>query len=134
MDKQWARAFLDLPYLKGGTNSRGCDCRGLVQMVLDARMPSVRLPNGDNTEWHRVAAPQALDVVIMVQEVPTSAGVAFPPLHVGIMISHDQMLHIDDGRRSEAPYLQSPHIRGRVEEFWRHESQLASPVNDGAAS
>lgn len=124
MDLQWAREFIDLPYEKGGTSRKGCDCRGLVQMVLDARLPSVRLPDGDNTQWHRVDVPQALDVVVMVLPVPTTTGMALAPLHVGIMISGQQMLHIDDGRRSEAPYIQSPHMRGRISEYWRHESQM----------
>ena len=45
----YARAFLDVPYLWGGTSWRGIDCSGLVQLCY--RMGGYILPRDADQQW-----------------------------------------------------------------------------------
>ena len=120
-----ADGFIAIPWRQGGIGRDGADCRGLVQLVLDAHLPGVRLPDGDDaSDWHRVDAPRPLDVVVMMRPVTVNLKTLLAPLHVGIMVSVSQMLHMPEGGRSEAPHIAAPHIRAFVEGFYRHSSMM----------
>jgi cell wall-associated NlpC family hydrolase len=117
--------FIALPWKLGGTDKSGTDCKGLVQMVLDKHLPGAMLPEGDlGRDWSRVDEPQELDVVLMYKPTSQTNRWSLAPVHVGIMVSCDRMLHIREGGRSECPYINAPHIRVLIEGFYRNSRLL----------
>lgn len=81
VDLDFARRFLDVPYLWGGRSAWGLDCSGLTQLVY-AHAGRALPRDADQQEAFltRVDAPRAGDL-------------AFFPGHVGLMLNERDMLH-----------------------------------------
>jgi len=83
-----AGRLLDVPYLWGGRTSRGLDCSGLVQLVLD--LAGIDCPR--DTDLQREAFGQTLSE--HWRDVGWKRGdLVFFPGHVGIMTDADKMIH-----------------------------------------
>lgn len=131
-------AYIGLPFLENGRTRAGVDCKGLVQMVLDDHMPGTALPIPQDIskpeeilraaeaagQWARVEAPDQFDVVVMDTAVRSGDRFVLAPLHVGIMTSKHDILHIDIGKYSECPPVSATHIRIRNPRFYRHISRV----------
>lgn len=80
-----ARAFLDVPYVWGGTSARGLDCSGFVQLAY--RLCGVLLARDADqqaTQGRRVdGAPRAGDLLFF--ETPIT--------HVGMALDETRMIH-----------------------------------------
>lgn len=132
-----ANKYVGLPFLTGGVTPRGVDCRGLVQLVLNDHLPGAILPvaaeDADvaalraaavaSGDWRRVETPKVFDVVCMVTPVWAGSRIHYPPLHLGIMIDRDYVLHIDENQTSKCLPVQSTSIGSRLDGFYRHKSQ-----------
>src|SRR5678815_1715944 len=114
MIPRWVADYLTIPFQSGGRDRCGCDCFGLVRLVLADRLGVVCPAYGFVGAHDRVAiaatfreasaAPvwqalpiavaQAFDVVPLGGTVRLQSGaVTFAEIHVGIMVSSSHLLH-----------------------------------------
>lgn len=127
----WVRAYLDIPFVSGGRDSRGIDCWGLARLVyaeqLGVILPTIETAYGHaahdhagvskaaaeqaaSTDWQRVETPGMFDVVLTTRKGQ--------PNHVGTMVAQARMLHI------ESPILRSQRSTPKIERIdgpaWSH--------------
>jgi len=148
----WAAGYVGIPFVDLGRDRAGCDCWGLVRLVL-AEQAGIALPSlatcyrseanaagvGDVVEaercsgaWHRmgIGDEQPFDVVEMsgASRVPGS-GWVFGPMHVGIVVTSGWLLHVERGTAAVlARYREDQAIRRRLLGFWRY-GRLAVDAN-----
>lgn len=138
----WAARFLGIPFVDMGRDENGCDCWGLVRLVMRDRagialMAYETVSEADygavtseieqakaGPEWTAVASGEqrALDVVEMSMPVKHDRTISFLPLHVGVLISHFWMLHTETATGSRLSLISDSHIRPRILGYWRHRS------------
>lgn len=103
---RWIERYLAIPFLDKGRDAKGCDCFGLVRLVLAERAALILATYGfvsaDDTDaianeitiaaahrdtWrsYPLASARTFDVVVMVD----SKG----PRHVGVMVNALHVLH-----------------------------------------
>ena len=127
-------SYIGIPFVDGGRDRRGCDCWGLVRMVL-AEQAGIDLPTyGDisatellaisrtvrgaistDEVWRRVDVPRDLDVVVMRQR----ADVERTPYHLGI-VWKGRLLHTATGVDSHTVPLTPGPIATPVIGYFRH--------------
>ncbi len=126
----WVMEYLDIPFVSGGRDRRGCDCYGLVRLVL-AEHFGKELPPLDCYQ-DALHAAQTEAVVDRYQpllagtrvEHPAPGDVAVMRLrghhcHVGICIAPGVVLHTDRPTGTVAERLCSARLRGRIEGYYR---------------
>lgn len=139
---RWAETYIGVPFVDKGRSRGGCDCWGLVRMVM-LEQRGVELQAYDTVserdyanvegaicgaqvsgEWRLVVGqPQQFDVAEMVLPVTTSAGWRFLPLHVGIAIGGGWLLHTERATGAVLGHLASdPRLASRVRAWWRNRS------------
>jgi len=127
----WINEYISIPFADGGRDRYGCDCWGLVRLVLSERygkhLPSFggeyasasdaatvsrifdeRRPMVDAT---RLDAPEEGAVVLMLRR-----GL---PLHVGVMVDARNVLHVERGTDSIVERIDNTRLRSRIEGFYR---------------
>ncbi len=140
----WVAGYIGIPFLDLGRDRTGCDCWGLVRLVL-AEQVGIQLLSlatcygsegnaagvGDAIEterrssaWDRIntGEERPFDVVEMsgAARIPGS-GWVFGPLHVGIVVAAGWLLHVERGTAAVlARYREDQVIRRRVLGFWRY--------------
>ena len=127
----WVSDYIGIPYQDKGRTVAGCDCWGLVRLVLFQQWGRV-LPSLDESyekvdpamtaklvdqtsalvNAKRVEAPEPGDVVVM-------RSLASPSAHVGIVVPGGYLLHVDRGITARVERLDSPRISHRIEGYYR---------------
>jgi cell wall-associated NlpC family hydrolase len=84
-----AGRMLNTPYLWGGRTPRGIDCSGLVQLSLE--IAGIECPRDSDQQQEAFGKP----LPTHWRDMPWRRGdiVFFEPGHVGIMTSHDHIIH-----------------------------------------
>lgn len=104
-----ARSYLGVPYLWGGTTSKGFDCSGLAMAVY--RLNGLKLPRNSRDQFgagEAAARLRAGDLVFF------ATGPAGEPSHVGIYIGEGTFVHAPSrGRRISRSSLSEPYWRDR---------------------
>lgn len=97
--------LLGVPYVFGGTTTRGFDCSGFTQYVFQKSGQSLsRTTQGQFAETTKVSSPEPGDLVFF-------AGTYRPGIsHVGIYIGNNQFVHAG-GKKSE--------IRSLNDSYWK---------------
>lgn len=100
----WADEYVGLPFELGGRTREGLDCWGLVRLVLVEQTgilyPSYRQDDAQMivehaNKYRTVKEPKVLDVAILLTEIQDKDNQwIFAPVHVGIFVNADQVLHI----------------------------------------
>jgi cell wall-associated NlpC family hydrolase len=127
----WVADYIGIPYEEHGRTSVGCDCWGLVRLVLFERFGKI-LPS--LTKEYEAVDPgvtarlvdqtRALVNAQMVTD-PLPGDIAVmrsgphPSAHVGIVVRGGYLLHTDRGVASHVDRLDSPRIANRLEGFYR---------------
>lgn len=127
--------YVGIPFKDGGRDRSGCDCWGLVRLVLADHgidVPSYGEISAENLlgiarevkgalgagPWRKVDMEprRALDCVVM-RHFSSPRRLA---VHIGIMASPDLMLHTEAGCDSVKIPLNHPSVRTRILGFQRH--------------
>lgn len=125
----WVADYIGIPFLPHGRTREGCDCYGLVRLVLaeqfgknlpafaagydlgdrvvEARLIDQGLPLVGAT---KVDLPDPGDIVLMA-----FVGIAS---HVGIYLGDGQVLHVAEGRDSILQAVSSPFLRSRIRGYY----------------
>lgn len=145
---KWCSDFIGIPFADLGRDSDGCDCWGLVRMVLCQRC-GVRVPSfatsyesEANTsavtrsiddarasgEWRFVVNgyEREFDVAEMVTPMRLGTKWCFSPLHVGIVVARGWLLHTERVTGSLLMRYGEPGINKRIAGFWRHKELVAA--------
>ena len=128
------REYLAIPFKDHGRDRSGCDCYGLVRLVLSERHNIHLLPL---TEGYEGTQERALIAALVDVRIPLLkfAAVTGPiesgdvvvirqggqPCHVGIIVAPHTMLHTEAGSGPKLEDIRRPHIAPRIEGFYRHE-------------
>lgn len=122
--------YVGIPFADHGRDRRGCDCWGLVRLfyrdefgielsdlgpayrdTTDAdgmrRVHSDQLP-----QWRQVDDPQPGDVALLA--------VMGAPVHVGILIDRERMLHAQRGTDAAVERITGPVWKNRLQGIFRH--------------
>ncbi|MEG6505853.1 C40 family peptidase [Nitratidesulfovibrio sp. 1201_IL3209] len=141
----WSDRYVGIPFREGGRDFSGCDCAGLVLLVLREEHGIVaadtdaaygpddfhgapgqgrlaELVERGLREWRVVSgAPRPFDLV--------RYAVGGNPCHVGLCVGGGMILHALEGAaRSHLIALASPQWRRRFVEFRRHERLMEAPA------
>lgn len=128
----WAGHYIGLPFKERGRDSAGLDCWGLVRLVLqeqfDIQVPSYThcyassidqaqlgpLVRRESLNWKVIQAAEVRcgDVVILRMRGE--------PMHVGLVLGDQQMLHIERGINSVIERYGSLRWKNRIVGFFRH--------------
>ncbi|MFN3827780.1 MAG: C40 family peptidase [Micavibrio sp.] len=132
----WVSGYIGIPFAEKGRDRDGCDCWGLVRLVLQdiygvKDLPAYtetysdtkdteNLPRVYETEaerdWIRIDADQELpgDVVLM--------RIRAVPMHVGVVIAKGWMIHVCEGIDSTRERYDGLEWRSRIIGYFRHKS------------
>ncbi len=106
-----ARSYLGVPYLWGGTTSRGFDCSGLAMAVY--RLNGLKLPRSSR-EQYEAGARVDTDRLRPGDLVFFATGARGEVSHVGIYVGDDTFIHAPSrGRRISRDRLSDPYYRDR---------------------
>lgn len=102
-------AFLGIPYVNRGASFEGCDCWGLVclfhQEVLGRRLTGPSYDDAESpgisavirqgwVQWRQISLGEAARGDVLALKV------ANDPVHCGVVLDRQSMLHILEGRNS----------------------------------
>lgn len=132
----WCADYVGIPFLEHGRDRNGCDCWGLVRLVLaerfgifmpsyadayrstkDARTIAATLAE-QRSAWRRVSGPHFREGDVALLEIDGLA------MHVGLIVGWPWILHVQGGIDSACDRLDRPHwangwAQGR-HSAWRH--------------
>jgi murein DD-endopeptidase / murein LD-carboxypeptidase len=131
----WVSDYVGVPYATRGRDRHGCDCWGLVALVLRERF-GADLPEYLGADWYRGQDPQrvgrdALAFAARFSPVEPGAertgdGVLIrmraAPLHVGIVIVPGVMLHCHEEADACVESYRSLTWERRIVGFYRYEA------------
>jgi hypothetical protein len=139
----WVAPYVGIPFEDLGRDRDGCDCRGLVRLILAEQaglaLPSLATGYGSEAdhaavqrelgaarrsdEWRHVLPGQerAFDAVEMVMPTRTETGWDFPPLHVGLVVAAGWLIHVERATAAVlCRYREDQAVSRRILSFWRH--------------
>jgi len=125
----WVSEYIGIPFAGHGRDRNGCDCWGLVRLVL-AEQFGISVPSYDAaysdccssevgphidrvaSEWQQVDPALPGDVVVM--------RITGRPWHVGLVIAPGRMLHVERGLDACQERFDGQHWRNRIVGIYRH--------------
>jgi len=130
MTPSWASKYVGIPFVDHGRGADGCDCWGLVRLVL-AEEYGVAVPSYSDTytDANKASAARAVstlrDLDFISLPYPESGAivvlrVAGLPWHAGIMVNSHEFLHVMRGIEAVLERLDSLQWRNRVMGFYKY--------------
>lgn len=139
---RWADKYLRIPYVDRGEGFDGCDCWGLLSLILfeergirisnhkdvaagDLLAKARKMAKGAETdpEWVSVNAlsEQPFDCVLMKGQVRIEGSVRSVPVHIGCVVIPGRLIHIEkETGVLVMDYRRNALIKNRVLGFYRH--------------
>lgn len=127
----WCARFIGVPYREDGHGFDGANCAGLVHLVLKHRAGVEIDPHADVSAADIERASTLLemaaisDLWLPVAGKPRPLDVALlrgTPLHTGIIVAEDLLLHVWRAPASMVMNVNNPRIRHRIMSFYRHKA------------
>jgi len=134
----WAQRYVGIPFAPDGHSAKGCNCWGLVHLVLKEQAGIVVPTYGDlsaddmiaaarafagasvQPPWQRIEPPpQAFDVVLM-SAMTEEARPRRISGHCGVCIDARAVLHVWKATAACLMPLDHPRIRHKILGFYRH--------------
>lgn len=72
-------------------------------------------------KWDKVEYPREFDIVVMAGYTTDHEKVVRAPLHAGVMVGGDRVLHIESGKNATCVLLSHWTVKQRILAFCRHE-------------
>ena len=138
----WAAEYIGIPFLERGRDRAGCDCWGLVRLVLAERfgieMPSYAgdyqtvadhgrladlIDHGRTNIWDEVWSPYLSSVLCPLTTAPGDLVLLRLhglPIHVGVVAARGWMLHVEAKVDSVLERFDGMEWRNRVFGVYRH--------------
>jgi len=127
---EWVKNYIGIPFVSNGRTQDGCDCYGLVRLVLRDEY-GVELPelSDDYTDALNVAETSRL----FAERLPVLAGEKIPepreravvvitehgsPAHIGIVAGGGYILHTGIKTGAVCQRETHPGLRGRIEGYY----------------
>ena len=128
----WAEKYLEVPWDGSGTagSFSGCNCYGLLRLIFREEF-GIILPGYEGEAYSRGVDKEALGKKFergrqqwTEVKVPTVGDVAWlriagHPFHVGVMVSPEHFIHIEEGCGPVIESIKSPRWARRVHGFAR---------------
>lgn len=130
----WAAKYIGIPYQAQGRSIRGCDCYGLLWLVLTQEyghavpsMAGLKYERGHEAELAQAMADYDASAAQWLEIGPgqEKAGdaillrLAGHPIHVGVVVQSGLMLHVERGTHATLEAYGSIRWRNRVRGFRR---------------
>jgi cell wall-associated NlpC family hydrolase len=133
---QWASRYVGIPFSPDGADWSGCNCWGLVRLVLaweagiivprhaDASADDLRaaarafLAGSAGDPFLPVAGPPAAFDVALMYALDEKARRL--PSHCGIMVSERHLLHVERAHDAAIVPIDEARIRSKIIGFFRH--------------
>jgi cell wall-associated NlpC family hydrolase len=124
--------FIGIPFKNMGRTISGCDCWGLVVLIyknyLNVELPTYSINqfdvnsvkeafNSEKKSWVLVDKYKQFDIAELIIKV---AKFQFEPLHVGIIVDNEYLLHTETNIGSHLVNLNDFRIKSRIKGFWRY--------------
>ncbi|MGD9850100.1 MAG: C40 family peptidase [Nitrospirales bacterium] len=130
----WINDYIGIPFVDGGRDRAGCDCYGLVRLVLaeqfaidapsyheDYRSADDRAGVADALEARRGGRWQEITEARMAQAGDVAVfRVGGLPLHCGLLVSPDRMLHVAKGCETVVEPIDGPVWKNRLVGLYRY--------------
>ncbi|MCL2181023.1 MAG: NlpC/P60 family protein [Treponema sp.] len=126
----WVYKYIGIPFVSNGRSMQGCDCYGLVRLVLRNEY-NIELPelSNDYINARNVAETAKLFKdnipVLTASEIlePQEKAVAViternRPCHIGIIAGDGYILHTNFKTGSVCQRVSHPSLRGRIEGYY----------------
>ncbi len=133
---EWVSKYIGIPFKDLGRTKTGCDCWGLVRLILAEKM-NIFLPSfaedylaehnttkvkqlieeQKNYRWIKTEDPEAFDVAEMILPVNVDGKYSFVPVHVGILVNKHFLLHTN---RIVGSHIVSTNKNKQVVGYWRY--------------
>lgn len=142
----WVADYIGIPFLDLGRTRAGCDCWGLVRLIL-AEQAGIMLPSFATTyhsesnwpaivrqadtekcsaSWQCIEAGSEMtfDVAELLTPVRGAHSWQFLPVHVGLVVAAGWLVHVEHATASVLVNCrQNQSMRRRVHTFWRFRRQ-----------
>ena len=138
----WAGDYVGIRFVDLGRDRDGCDCWGLVRLIL-AERAGLAVPcwatayeseanrkrvlglaedQKSDGPWRRIEPPaeRMFDVVELTQPVATCNGWRFLAIHAGLVVTPGWLIHVEHATAALLVDYRRLPMRNRVVAFWRH--------------
>ena len=128
---RWVERYIGIPFVSNGRDRTGCDCYGLVRLVLRDEY-SIALPelSGDYTSALNQAETERLFKlnlpVLAAKQIPEPEEKAVAliaehgrPCHLGIVAGNGYILHTGTKTGGVCQRVTHPGLRGRIMGYYR---------------
>jgi cell wall-associated NlpC family hydrolase len=142
---KWVEKYCHIPFVNDGMSFDGCHCWGLVRLIYANEcgidLPAYASTTATDTDevtgfvssdsaarpWQAVVSlgeERAFDVVVMRGVFESNGRRVTGPVHVGIIVAPNMMLHVQSGKNSVCVPLNHPSIKKRILSIHRHEDLI----------
>jgi cell wall-associated NlpC family hydrolase len=128
---KWVKKYIGIPFVSNGRTHSGCDCYGLVRLVLRNEY-GINLPelSDDYSSALNIDETEKLFAqklpVLAVEKIPEPEEKAVAvitesgrPVHIGIAAGSGFILHTGSKTGSVCQRAAHPGLRGRIEGYYR---------------
>lgn len=131
MIPEWVNNYIGIDFVEHGRDHAGCDCWGLIKLVLKEqynidnlidlkkeeyntweREKLSKIFKEEAKNWIEIKSPEAGDIVLL-----RMVGM---PVHVGVVIKPPWMLHCEYKKGTAIECYERAHWKNRIEGFYRH--------------
>lgn len=122
--------YIGIPFKVGGRDREGCDCWGLVRLVLKEQcgisVPSLSSDYATLKDGGKIAAlVEDTKPLVAARQLPGPVSGAVVvikarglPMHVGLMIDERHVLHVGKGYNAIVEKVDGPRLKGKIEGYY----------------